>query len=153
MQTDLLKLSGQAALVVLIIALLAVWPCRHFSPEQGITALITAAAVCFGATCVSLLPLVIAVKRRADWLGQACLGGTVIRLLLTMFAGTVVYFALKPPMMTFALCVMAFYLALLAWETKVAVSYIRVFYPTSSSTGNEKKNDTDNKPDKGIDNK
>ena len=135
MQTDLLKLSAQAALVVLIIALLAVWPCRHFSPEQGITALIAAAVLCFAATCVSLVPLAIAIKRRADWLAQACLGGTVISLLLTLFAGMAVYFALKPPMMTFALCVMAFYLALLAWETKVAVGYIRVFYPTSSSDG------------------
>jgi len=135
--TDLLKLSGQAVLLVLIIALLTAWPCWHFSGEQGMTALVLAAGVCLVSSCISLAPLLIAVRRRADWLAQACLGGTVIRLLLTLFIGTLVYFTFKPPMMTFALSAAAFYLGLLAWETKVAVGFIRVYYSRLPSTESE----------------
>lgn len=70
----MLKLSVQAALVVLIIALPAVWPCLHYSPEKGITALIAAAVVCLICTFISMVPLMIAVKHHADWLARSLSG-------------------------------------------------------------------------------
>ena len=134
MKTGLVKLSSQAALIVLIIAVLAIWPCSHFSPEKGLTALLTAALVCFLPVCVSLVPLTIAVKRQADWLAQACLGGTVARMLLTLLTGTIVYLVIKPPMMTFVICLLVFYMVLLAWETFIAVKFIQAYYASTGAT-------------------
>jgi len=134
LQAGLIKLSSQAALIVLIIVVLAIWPCSHFSPEKGLTALLTAALVCFLPVCVSLVPLVIAVQRQADWLAQACLGGTVARMLLTLLMGTIVYLIIKPPMMTFVICLLVFYMVLLAWETIIAVKYINAFYTMPGAT-------------------
>ena len=134
MQAGLIKLSSQAALIVLIIAVLAIWPCRYFSPDKGLTALITAALVCFFPVFVSLVPLTIAVKRQADWLAQACLGGTVARMLLTLLIGTIVYLVIKPPMMTFVICLLVFYMVLLAWETFIAVKFINAFYAMPGAT-------------------
>lgn len=142
MQAGLIKLSSQAALIVLIIALLAIWPCRHFSPENGLTALLTAALVCFFPVCFSLVPLTIAVKRKADWLAQACLGGTVARMLLTLLIGTIGYFVIKPPMMTFVICLLVFYMVLLAWETFIAVKFIQAHYAATGA--NEPKPLSDN---------
>ncbi len=133
MKTGLIKLSSQAALIVLILAVLAIWPCRYFSPEKGLTALITAALVCFFPVCLSLVPLVIAVKRQSDLLAQACLSGTVVRMLLTLLIGTIGYLIIKPPMMTFVICLLVFYMVLLAWETALAVKYINEFYATSGA--------------------
>ncbi|MCP4712941.1 MAG: hypothetical protein GY869_30300 [Planctomycetes bacterium] len=142
MKTDLIKLSSQAALIVLIIALLALWPCSYFGPEKGLTALLTAALVCFVPVCISLVPLAIAVKRQADWLAQACLGGTVARMLLTLLIGTIVYLIIKPPMITFVICLLVFYMALLAWETIISVKFIQAYY--ASTGANEPKPLPDN---------
>ena len=90
--------------------------------------MVAAGCVCLAATIIGLIPLLIAWQRRAQWLGQACLGATVLRLLVTFLIGTLTYLALQPNLTAFALWTMLFYLALLAWETKTAVKIIRVFY-------------------------
>jgi len=98
--------------------------------------------VCFLPVCVSLVPLTIAVQRRADWLAQACLGGTVVRMLLTLLIATIVYLVIKPPLMTFVICLLVFYMVLLAWETFIAVKFIQVYY--ASTGANEPKPLSDN---------
>jgi len=124
----LLRLSGQALLLVAAVGLLSWWPSVHWGGSENVQALIAAGVVTLIASIVSLIPITIAVEKKADWLGQACLGATVIRLLLTMALGCGWYVAVKPPMMAFALWTMLFYLVLLAWETKTAMGFVKTVY-------------------------
>ena len=128
MPRELLRLSGQAILLVAVVGLLSAWPSLHWGGSENIQALIAAGVVTLIASIVSMIPITIAVEQKADWLGQACLGATVIRLLLTMLLGCGWYLAFKPPMMAFALWTMLFYLVLLAWETKTAMGYVKRVY-------------------------
>ena len=100
----------------------------HWGGSENLQALIAAGVLTLIASIVSLIPITMAVEKKADWLGQACLGATVIRLLLTMSLGIGWYLAVKPPMLAFALWTMLFYLALLAWETKTAMGFVKTVY-------------------------
>jgi hypothetical protein len=124
----LLKFAAQATFIVLIIILLGAWPSWHFGSAGGMEAMLAAGGVCLVGAIVSLVPMVMAIGKKADWLAQACLGGTVLRMLVTLALGTAVYLAMKPAMMAYTLWVMVFYLVLLVWETKTALKYIRAFY-------------------------
>ena len=111
-----------------VVVLLSAWPSLHWGGSENLQALIAAGVVTLIASIISMIPMTIAVEKKADWLGQACLGATVTRLLLTMSLGCGWYVAVKPPMMAFALWTMLFYLVLLAWETKTAMGYIKRVY-------------------------
>jgi len=124
----LLKLTAQATILVITIILLGIWPSWHYGGEAGLKTMVAAGGVCLTGTIISLVPMVIAIKKKAIWLAQACLGGTVLRLLMTLILAGVVYWAIKPSMIVFALWIMGFYLVLLTWETKTALKYIRAFY-------------------------
>jgi hypothetical protein len=128
LQKELLRLSGQAILLVAGIGLLAAWPSYHWGGSENLQAMLAAGVVTLIASVVSLIPITIAAEQKADWLGQACLGATVIRLMVTLAAGMGWYLAVKPSLMAFALWTMLFYLVLLAWETKTAMGYIKIVY-------------------------
>ena len=54
-------------------------------------------------------------------------------MLLTLMVGTLVYLAIDLPMVALALWIMVFYLALLAWETKTAMGFIKAYYNDTSA--------------------
>ena len=133
----LLRLSGQAILLVAVVAVISAWPSLHWGGSKNFQALIAAGIITLIAGIVGLVPITIAVQHKADWLGQACLGATVIRLLVTLSAGMGWYLAIKPPLMAFALWVMLFYLVLLAWETKMAMGFVKTVYGQKSKRVDE----------------
>jgi hypothetical protein len=125
---ELLRLSIQAILLVTVLGVLSAWPSLHWGGRENLQALVAAGVITLIAGIVSLIPITIAVGQKADWLGQAVLGATVIRLLVTLTAGMVWYLSVKPPLTAFVLWAMLFYLVLLAWETKTAMGYIKTIY-------------------------
>ena len=138
-QTGLLRLSIQAALTVVAImvpgiALMLLW---STDPQQAVIPVIFAGLICLIMTIVSLIPLTMAMRACRDWLGHACLAGTTIRMLLTLFAGLAAYtLAIEPRQkVAFVLWLMGFYLALLVWETITAVRIIKMFYPLNETNG------------------
>ena len=128
MQKELLRLSGQALLLVGGIGLPAAWPSYHWGGSENLQAMLAAGVVTLLASIVSLIPITIAAERKADWLGQACLGSTVIRLMVTLAAGMGWFLVAKPPLLAFALWTMLFYLVLLVWETRIAMKFIKNIY-------------------------
>ena len=137
MPRELLRLSGKAIVLVCVVGLLSAWPSLHWGGSENIQALIAAGAVTLIASIVSMIPITMAVAQKSDWLGQACLGATVIRLMVTMLLGCGWYVAAKPPMTAFLLWTMLFYLVLLVWETKIAMRYVKRFYGEMSERVNE----------------
>ena len=68
MLTNMLKLTTQATLIVLVIGMLAAWPCLHWSFSGGLVTMVASELLCLATTIISLIPMVMAVSRRADWL-------------------------------------------------------------------------------------
>lgn len=134
---QLAKLAIQASVLVAVVGLLSAWPSYHWGGSENLQAMIAAAVLTLIAGIVSLIPITLAVGQKADWLGQACLGATVIRLLLTLTIGVGWYAAVKPPLMAFSLWTMLFYLLLLAWETKTAMGYVKTIYGGMSQKADE----------------
>lgn len=114
-------------LAVALVAAIAAWPMWQYGPRY-LNAMLFAAVICLAAAMVSLVPVMIAFSRRADWLAQACLGGAVIRIFLTLLPALAFYLIFRPPMVTFGLWMTVFYLVLLVWETATAVGFIRSVY-------------------------
>ena len=114
------------------IALMLLW---STDPQQAVIPVIFAGLICLIMTIISLIPLTVATRAYRDWLGHACLAGTTIRLLLTLFAGLMVHeLAIEPRQkMTFVLWLLSFYLALLVWETITVVRIIKMFYPLNET--------------------
>ncbi|MCK4627997.1 MAG: hypothetical protein KAT56_03275 [Sedimentisphaerales bacterium] len=132
-----MRLSIQAALAVLAImlpgiALMLLW---STNPRQAVVPVIFAGLICLIMAVISLIPLTIATRGHRDWLGQACLAGTAIRLVLTLFAGLTAYALVIEPQqkITFVLWLLSFYLALLVWETITVARIIKIFYPSNET--------------------
>jgi hypothetical protein len=130
----LLKLLVEVAGIIAVIALCMIWPSRHWAGGAGVEAMSWAAVVCFFSAICSLVPIVVGRERKADWLIQVCLTATMIRLLVTVLAGFVVYLTVlkHEQIMFFLLSLAAFYLALLIWETFLVIRSIRILYPEPS---------------------
>ena len=122
------RLMSQAALVVLVVFAAGVWPSWHWAGDDGLRAMSAAVIICLTAAMVSLAPTIVALRRQADWLAQALLGGTLIRLLTTLVLGGAVWLALQPAKVVFGVWLVIFYLTLLAWETLTAVRLIKAHY-------------------------
>jgi hypothetical protein len=135
MASRLLKLSTQAALIVLIIGLAGLWPSWHWGAEAYVAAEAWAAAVCVVGMIVGLVPIALATSRKTDWLPQACLASTGTRLVVTLSIATAVYLIVRPPKVVFALWIMAFYLALLVWESIKMVQLVKECYQPSTDAG------------------
>ena len=138
-QIGLLRLSIKAALAVLAIMLPGIAFVLFWStdPQQAVIPVISAGLICLIMTIISLIPLTVATRVYRDWLGHACLAGSTIRLLLTLFAGLAAYeLAIEPQQkMTFVLWLLGFYLVLLVWETITAAGIIKMFYPLNETNG------------------
>lgn len=119
------------------VGLLSAWPSVHWGGRENLQALIAAGVVTLIAGIVSLIPITMAVEQKADWLVQAWLGATVIRLLLTISLGLGWYLTVKPPLPAFALWTILFYLVLLAWETKTAMGFVKSMYGELSKKAEE----------------
>ena len=107
------------------------------NPRQAVVSVIFAGLICLIMTIISLVPLTIAMRGHRDWLGQACLAGTTIRLLLTLFAGLAVReLVIEPRQKTaFVLWLLGFYLILLVWETITTAGIIKMVYPLNETNG------------------
>lgn len=140
-RTGLLRLSIQAALIVSAVMLPGIALTLFWSTDsqQAVIPVISAGLICLTMTIVSLIPLTVATRAYRDWLGHACLAGTTIRLLLTLFAGLTVHELVIEPRqkITFVLWLLGFYLTLLVWETITVVRVIKMFYPLNET--NDKK--------------
>lgn len=109
-------------------------PSREHWGEPGVISLYAVAAICGGAALVALVPMAIVAPRYPDHIGQAALGGTVIRLLLTM--GALVFYQMlyQPHLVSFLFWAPVFYLILLAIETTFGVLAVKRYYrPTPKS--------------------
>lgn len=100
---------------------------------DGVTSMNAIAAICLVSALVAMIPLAITALRWPAHIGQAALGGTVLRLLLTM-AGAGIYQTLFDPQMgSFLFWAVVFYCLLLAVETGFGVVLVNRYYrPTSA---------------------
>jgi hypothetical protein len=118
------------ALVVVATAAIGYSPTQDRWGADGVDGMIAVAAICLGSALVALIPLAFVAPRYPDYIGQAALGATVIRLLLTMGA-LVAYQVLKQPhMASFLFWAPVFYLLLLAIETTFGVIMVKRHYRT-----------------------
>ncbi|MCF7958860.1 MAG: hypothetical protein K9M57_10470 [Phycisphaerae bacterium] len=134
---ELAKLAGQAILVVSVTGLIVFFAAGPWIDESpgAVKALVTSGVICLMAALVSMVPLAIAHQRRADWLPQACLGGTTIRLLLTLTVSMIFFTAVMEEKVEnfFAIVTVCFYLTLLMWETFTAIKFAKRLYKTRLS--------------------
>ena len=137
MSVNMHRLSFQAVLIVAAVILLGIGPVCLWSsrPRQAVEAMVFAGMICLCMGIISLVPLVKAARHHPDWLGQAWLAGTVIRLLLTLIGAILVYFAVIEPrqIKVYTSWIVCFYLILLVWETLTATKMVKMFYKIPSS--------------------
>ena len=100
----------------------------------GVDSMIAVAVICFAAAAIGAVPLVIVAPRWPDQIGQAVLGGTVIRLLLTMAFAGVYQLIYDPHLASFLSWATIIYLLLLTVETTFGVLAIRRFYRAPRKT-------------------
>ena len=129
----LLRQVFWAALVVAAVVGLGVYPSWQLAGSRGLEAMFWAGLICPLAAVVSLIPVAFAMSHRSDWLGQACLCSTVIRMLTTLVLGGVCYVVVRPMMAAYAVWMVAVYLALLVWETAWMYRLARDEYGVSSA--------------------
>lgn len=102
---------------------------------EGQQSLLAVAAICGGASLIALIPMAIVAPRYPDYIGQAALAGTVIRLMLTMGVLVAYQVLYQPHMASFLFWAPVFYLVLLAIETTFGVLAVKRYYrPTPKST-------------------
>ena len=121
-----------AALVALGVSCAGAYPSWRLGGREGLEAMALAGVICVVVAVTSLVPVVVAVVRQADWLGQACLAGTTVRMLVTVAAGVVCYVVMRPATFAYAMWMVVFYLVLLAWETVWVSGIIKAKYATNS---------------------
>ena len=133
-----LKLGWQIFLLLLAVLLLCAWPIYQWVGQWGLAAVLAAGAVCLTGGLISLIPMTIAISRKADWLAHACLAGGVIRMFTTLFGAILLYLLAldDKQLMIFALSVVSIYVLLLAWETWIALKQIKNFYKNDDTTNN-----------------
>ncbi len=123
----MLKLSLQAAAIVLTIMTAAMAPVWYFSsnPHNYTLLMLLTGSNCLLMAVLGMIPLISAVNRdRSDKI-RACQTATALRLVLTVAGAVVVYFIMQRvqpvDIIHLALWTMGFYLALLVWETITAL--------------------------------
>jgi hypothetical protein len=99
---------------------------------DGIRSMTAVGAICLGAAVVGFLPTAFIAATRPTYIGQAALGATVLRLLVTITAGGIYQTVSKPHLPSFLLWAVVFYCLLLAVETGFGVVLIRRSYPAQN---------------------
>ncbi len=129
------KLAGQAVLIVCIAGLVIFFAASKWIDQSpgAIKALILSGLICLIAALISMIPIAYAHQRQSDWLPQACLGATAIRLLMTLAAGMIVFATVidKASENFFAIITVCFYMTLLMWETITAIKFAKRLYKDS----------------------
>ncbi len=119
-----LKLSGQAILVVLGVALLAAWPCWHLQQETGLKTLAMAALLNLAVSIASVL-IVLLVASQNLLVIHANLIAMMFRMVATGLGAFAILKIMNPPLNSFLLLVMTYYVVLLLWETLTAIKIVQ----------------------------
>jgi hypothetical protein len=100
--------------------------------NSGVESMYVVAAICLSVSLLAAIPISIVAVRRPDYIGQAALAGTAVRLLLTM-GGMVAYQIMAQPNMgAFLFWAVVFYLLFLTIEAAFSVALVRRCYPSSA---------------------
>jgi len=124
------------ALAVAAAAAIGYGPTESRWGAAGVDSMIAVAVICLGSALVALTPMALVAPRHPDYIGQAALGATVIRLLLTMGALVGYQVMAQPHMASFLLWAPLFYLLLLAIETTFGVIMVRRYYRATPTQSN-----------------
>ncbi len=100
---------------------------------EGVQSLRAISVICAGSALIGFLPMAVVSSRWPSFIGQAALGATALRLLLTISAGAAYQVLAKPHLPSFLFWAVIIYCLLLAIETGFGVYLIRRFYRPSSS--------------------
>lgn len=100
---------------------------------EGVQTMNAVGAICLVSALVALIPLALVSIRWPHFIGQAALGCTVLRLMLTMAAGAVYQSIAKPQMGSFVFWAVVFYCLLLVVETAFGVFLVNRYYRPASA--------------------
>ncbi|MBN2211452.1 MAG: hypothetical protein JW709_08675 [Sedimentisphaerales bacterium] len=114
-----------AGLLLGAMFILGAGPMGWKAGRLGLTAWIEALAVCWIAGVLSLLPAALVENRGAERLVQVSLLITGLRPMLTLAAGVGWYLTMRPMMEAYVAGILAGYLLLLAWETRLILLLAR----------------------------
>lgn len=89
--------------------------------DAGIAEIWPAAIICGGAALISAIPILICAFFAPKYVLLAGIGGTTVRLLLTMIAGVTYQVVSSPQLTAFLTWLVVFYLLLLVVETVLAL--------------------------------
>ena len=119
-----------ASLILAVLAASAIGdvPTRNRWGEDGLDSMTAVAVICLCTAVVAMAPMAVIAPRRPDYIGQAALAATVLRLLLTMAACVGYQVTADPHLPSFLFWATVFYLLLLAIETGFGVVAVRRFY-------------------------
>lgn len=95
---------------------------------DGVRSMYAIGAICLAAAVLGAAPLMLVARRWPAYMGQAVLGGTALRLLLTMAAAGAYQVAARPHLPSFLFWAVVFYLLLLVIETAFGVAAVRRHY-------------------------
>jgi hypothetical protein len=115
--------------VTAILVLIGQAPTETRWGAEGVSSLRAVAAICLASACAGLLPIALVAAKWPTYLGQAALGGTAIRLLLTMAVGAAYQTLAQPHLPSFLFWAVVIYCVLLAIETGYSVYLVRRFFP------------------------
>jgi len=101
----------------------------------GITSMKAAVGMCLTAALIAAAPIALATGRRSAYAPQACLGGTVLRLLITMGLALAYQSTAQVHMRSFLAWLVIAYLLFLSVETALTLWVVRRYW---SRPGGEK---------------
>jgi len=128
---NLLALAGVVALAVG----LGYAPTRGRWGLEGLASMWAAAAICLAAAVAAALPLLIVGSRSPTYVGQAALGGTVMRLLLTGLLGVGYQLWTNVHLKSFLTWLTVLYLSLLVVETVMSLVIVRTRWRAPATEG------------------
>ncbi len=91
----------------------------------GVTSMRAAVGMCLLAALIAAVPIAIATGKRSSYAPQACLGGTVLRLLITMGLAVAYQSTTQVHMRSFLSWLVIAYLLFLTVETALTVWVVR----------------------------
>ncbi len=96
--------------------------------SDGTDSLLAVGVICLCSSLLALAPLGFVAPRYPEYIGQAGLAATVLRLMLTMGALVAYQVLMTPHLQSFLFWAPIFYLLLLAIETGFGVAMVKKYY-------------------------
>lgn len=121
---------GLLVVTAAIVAALGYRPTRDAWGESGIHSLWAANGICLAGALVAAVPVAWLASRKSPHTPQACLAGTVIRLLVSGGLAMGYQARANVHLRSFLIWLLGAYLALLAVETVFNVIVIRRYWPS-----------------------